>query len=312
VPAPHEQFQQELRRRFAGGADVGQALRLSATEPGGGDAGRSHVRHGEPGREGRERLARGDGDARPAFRVDARRAALGHFVAHPGRQRLRKERHRGVAILPRLHLPVERRRRHRLRGLREKRRNRRQARLGALEPLRQRREVARDEAQHAEDGLARPERRIAVHEVAALVFGERDLERRVREREIDVARERTHVCVGHTSGRLELTAERPQFIGLRAKGRRRPVGQHAVVLVQSGERGGHRPLPVERLEEAVERGAGRIGRPYASGSVTHRRSRNERSTALIVSCTQAPSSKLPSLNASSARISPMKLLTRFA
>ena len=99
----------------------------------------------------------------------------------------------------------------------------------------------------------------------------------------------------------------------------RPVGETMVVRVQPRERGVH-GMTFEVLgEEAVEH-RGRIVTQDAdpatggcsSGMFTQRRSRNERSTALMSSCTCAPSSKLPSLPSTSPRISEMNEPMRLA
>ena len=313
VAASEQQRQQRFGRRLAARTDIGQALGRAAAEPRTLRPGGCDVGHAQPRRKRLERLPRLRRHARPAIAVDARRPAVGNFGAHPGRQCLAEEPRRRVAVLAGLQLPVERRRHHRLLRLREKGRNGRETRFGVGQAFGQRREVARHQTQHAEDRLAGPQRGIPVHDVAALVFGQRDLGRGVGKRKVDLTGKGGDGVVGHPAGRVELRAERAQFVHLRREGRRRPVGQPIVVRMQAGERRGDRTLPVEHLEEPVERRLRPGGRPaYASGSVTHRRSRNESSTALIVSCTHAPSSKLPSLVSSSARISPMKLLTRLA
>src|SRR4051812_24465468 len=87
----------------------------------------------------------------------------------------------------------------------------------------------------------------------------------------------------------------------------RPVRQLLIVCVNAGEGRVHRAPPVVMSEETIESAAHR-----ASGSSTQRRSRNDSSTALINSCTWAPSSKFPSFTRLSLKSSVMKELTRFA
>src|SRR5215471_20806030 len=81
----------------------------------------------------------------------------------------------------------------------------------------------------------------------------------------------------------------------------RPVGQLVVERMHSCERRVDRPPTIVMVEETVERAA-HLGR----GMEIQRRSRKESSTALINSCTCAPSSKLPSLFGSPLVISVMK------
>src|SRR5439155_5228446 len=118
------------------------------------------------------------------------------------------------------------------------------------------------------------------------------------------------------------------------------VGQAVVAVVDADEGRVDRALTVVAREEPVQpgrqgrrarrRAAGSGGAPArrrghaappapagrrpatgpSSGRSTQRRSWNERSTALIVSCTRAPSSKLPWFRPPPPRISSMKSLTR--
>ena len=168
--------------------------------------------------------------------------------------------------------------------------------------------------EHAEDRLARPERRIAVDEMRRCRARRAAISRiRVGEREIHVVREvgrRARSGRGCAAASIARAASASRRLR-RGEALGRPVRQPVVVLVHAGERGRHRPAPIvtaRRTGRAPRQAAGR----HSSGSVTHRRSRNDCSTALIVSCTHAPSSKLPSLASSSDRISPMKLLMRLA
>ena len=112
---------------------------------------------------------------------------------------------------------------------------------------------------------------------------------------------------------------------------RRPVREPMVVRMHAGERRVHRPRRVVRLEERVERrtrvmsadateaGPPRAASPRAlpspvsrsrppsyrgSGMDTHRRSRYECSTALITSCTRAPSIEVALVGSPPRRGSP--------
>ena len=98
-------------------------------------------------------------------------------------------------------------------------------------------------------------------------------------------------------------------------------GSRSSYVVHAGERRVHRASPVVVLEELVERRvqpaatidpSTRCRRHPTSGIETQRRSRNDSSTALISSCTCAPSSKLPSFSGPSLRISSMNERMRFA
>ena len=91
-------------------------------------------------------------------------------------------------------------------------------------------------------------------------------------------------------------AQRSHLVDRRRQSVRRPVGQPIVVIVDAGERRVHRPQAVVALEERASSAV-----ISASGSETQRRSRNDCSTALMTSCTQAPSPKSPSLAAIVAR-----------
>src|SRR5207244_1925779 len=98
--------------------------------------------------------------------------------------------------------------------------------------------------------------------------------------------------------RRELRVQNTHLFALCGQAVARPVRERRVVLVHSGERRIHGAAPVVMLEKAVE---GRAHR--ASGIDTQRRSRQDSSTALMSSCTCAPSSKLPSFSEPSLRIS---------
>ncbi len=85
-----------------------------------------------------------------------------------------------------------------------------------------------------------------------------------------------HRRAGHR-GAFERGAEGSHLVHRRRQPFRRPVGQPVVVIVHARERRVDGPKAVVAFEEAVERGH------HASGSGTHRRSRNDRSTALMTS-----------------------------
>src|SRR5687767_662361 len=107
----------------------------------------------------------------------------------------------------------------------------------------------------------------------------------------------------------------------------RKVRQRVIVLMNTGVRRRHGTPPVEILEELVEgSAAGRDGalrrgegvvrahdtRSASSGNETQRRSRNDCSTALMTSCTRAPSVKSASFRSSLASSSVMKDEMRLA
>ncbi len=97
----------------------------------------------------------------------------------------------------------------------------------------------------------------------------------------------------------------------------REVREAPVVLMDPDERGVHREGTVVPVEEGVERNRkvrarGGRGVHRGSGRSTQRASWNERSTALMTSCTLAPSSKLPWLRLPPESISSMKSLIRLA
>ena len=258
---------------------------------------------------GIELLERADGLLRCCSPGHFRRRVL---CGHPRRQGAAEQLGASLTLTLGSALPVERRRFYHLADMSEKARGGFEPLPGALEPLGQRRKIPSDQRQDAEDCLAGPQRRVPVDEMSALVLGNRDLEIRVGQGKVHIVGEADDGLVGHAAGGIELATERPQLVGLASQAERGPLGQPLVVAVDAGERRRHRPAPVDGGEEPVERDrpGGRAGQ--SSGSVTHRRSLYDRSTALIVSCTHAPSSKLPSLASSSARISPMKLLIRLA
>ena len=115
--------------------------------------------------------------------------------------------------------------------------------------------------------------------------------------------------IGH-GGRIggnQLRAQGMHFRIQRPKSNVAPVRQIAVIRMDAGERRIHRTPLVVMHKKTIENVAHR-----SSGMETHRRSRNDRSTALISSCTCAPSSKFPSFSGPSLRISVMKELTRLA
>ena len=177
--------------------------------------------------------------------------------------------HRRLALALGPALPVERRLADDRPGLRQELGN-------GLEPLRGPRRAARPSgaksrvtsAQHAEDRLAGPQRRIAVHEVAALVLGQRDLEMRVGEGEVDVRRGTPAASPARARPPPSSRAQRPHLVGLAGQARRRPVRQAPVVLVHAGEGGRHRPAPIERREESVERGRGRPSAPVSPAAAS--------------------------------------------
>ena len=187
-------------------------------------------------------------------------------------------------------------------------RNRTQAGRGRLQSLRQGREVARDQRDHREDRFTGPERGVAAIEAGAFVLGDLDVQEAVCQREVHLLREHLHLCVRYTPRAIEHATQLAHVRDRPVQPFWRPVRKPIVIGMDAGERRRHRPLPVVELEEPIERGP----RRHASGSATHRRSRYDASTALIVSCTHAPSSKFPSLPEASPRISLMKLLTRLA
>ena len=184
-------------------------------------------------------------------------------------------------------------------------------------------ERPRDERDEAENRFARPQRRVAMNEVAALVLGDLDFEERIGERQVDVVWERNCLTAGRSSrrvGRASACAnrvegspaeDRPKRIHLRNRGFqafRRPIGQQMIVLVHARESRLHGSSTVVVFEKPIERHDG----GQASGRLTHLRSRNDCSTAFTTSCTHAPSSKLPSFSGLSERISVMKLAIRLA
>ena len=147
--------------------------------------------------------------------------------------------------------------------------------------------------------------------MTARILGDLNVEegdREPRVERVDIATQHARV-IGRGGGmrRNQLRAQRTHFLIKRPEPDIAPVGQRGVVLVHAGKRRVHRtPLVVVR-EEPIQNVAHR-----SSGMETHRRSRNDFSTALINSCTCAPSSKFPSFSGPSLRISVMKELTRFA
>ena len=112
------------------------------------------------------------------------------------------------------------------------------------------------------------------------------------------------LCAGQRLGRqCRSRASKPVRVDARLGAPRLgQIGQPIVVRVHADERRVDRPPAVvgveERIQPGVESGrlrhAGIRRRPVSgSGRSTQRRSWNDSSTALITSCTQAPSSKLP-------------------
>src|SRR5215207_6623976 len=106
-------------------------------------------------------------------------------------------------------------------------------------------------------------------------------------------------------------------------GGRREIGQRVIVLVDTNERGVDRSCRVivgeELLEPGVERVSitrcpcrRRIGAHRGRGRSVQRRSWCDISTALMISCTQAPSSKFPWLRGVSVISSSRKSLMRLA
>ena len=129
----------------------------------------------------------------------------------------------GLALALRPALPVERRRRHHFahprRGTRDG--------LETLPGVTRRRSASGAKSrvirlEHAEDRFAGPQRRIALHEVAAVVLGERDLEMRGGEVEVDAARERRDRSLAACPERASAVsrAQRPHLVGLGGRARR--------------------------------------------------------------------------------------------
>ena len=151
------------------------------------------------------------------------------------------------------------------------------------------------------------QRRVAALEVTAVVLGDLHVEERARQREV-----RPSGTLRKSDRRAGQRCQRCAA-GCASRQPRRPTPSGD----QSGSRSSWSWTPVNVASPAGAdsscRRTGRgVGMRHASGSATQRRSRNERSTALITSCTHAPSSKLPSLAGPSLRISSMKLAIRLA
>ena len=211
----------------------------------------------------------------------------------------------------RLHRPVE------------KRRRRLETCDHLTEPLPQWRKVPQQQSDDGEDRLAGIERRIAMLKVtggdlAALNVEEpgsdvviEHVERSCFDARASWRRPRLDACRGVCrEDTSQIVARSPHVVGEGGETVRRPVRQAVVVGVHAGERRIHRTPAKVVIEEAVER---RHAIRYpSSGSETHRRSRYDRSTALMVSCTQAASSKSPSVPRCGSRISSRKLLIRLA
>src|SRR5262249_47819049 len=164
------------------------------------------------------------------------------------------------------------------------------------------REGSRHERDDAEHRFAYGERRVAALEVPSAGLVDLNVEERDGELAIangDIMNRAVDAILDERRPDAALLVHRDvEAVG-------RPVGKLAVVLVDARERRIHRTQPVVAFEEIVKAS-------HASGRRTQRRSRNERSTALMTSWTHAPSPKSPSFAASPLRISPMKLLIRLA
>jgi hypothetical protein len=180
------------------------------------------MRHSSGGRrawrtkECRKLLERETGTGRrlrPRASVDTRCGALLHLCGHPARQGGRKEVRSGAAFLRGAQRPVERRLHHRVPGLGEERRNPLEPLPCVLQALGERREVARDQAEHAEDGLAGPHRGIAMHEMPALVLGQGHVEGDVGKCQVHVRREFGDGVIRHAARLVEGAAQQARLVG---------------------------------------------------------------------------------------------------
>ena len=128
----------------------------------------------------------------PRAHIDAGHAARigGCLFSEPRREGFGKQRCCRPAFPSGAVRPVGRRLAEHLRHVAKKRRYRVEPPAGGAQTLVQRREVASDEAEHAENGFAGPQRRVGVHEVPALVLGQCDFERAISQRQIHLLRKR--------------------------------------------------------------------------------------------------------------------------
>ncbi len=146
-----------------------------------------------------------------------------------------EQRRRCLALTPGAVGPVGRRGAEHGWHFGQERRNRAEPMVSGAQAIADRCEVAGDQAEHTENGLTGPQRWVGVHEVPALLLGESDLERPVRQRQIHLPGEDRDLGVGYATGRVEVAAQRPHLVGRVRETVGRPVGQHGVVRVEPGE-----------------------------------------------------------------------------
>jgi hypothetical protein len=187
----------------------------------------------------------------------------------------------------------------------QKRRNRSQPGRDKWQSIGDGGEVADHQRDDAEDRFARPERRVLRDEVGAAVFKRADGDAGA-----------CHVAIQRLDfscwrGSRQRLVDCLQLRDVSVASLRSPVWKQPVELMHSREGRVDGMSPEVLRQERIERGR-QDTVSDVSGIDTQRRWRNERSTALISSCTCAPSSKLPSLSGPSLRISLMKERIRLA
>ena len=214
--------------------------------------------------------------------------------------------------------PRRRRPPHVFTALRQQPLDRVHARTRRLRPLGKGRIVRQKEPDGAKDRLARVQRGVAALEVVRAKLPLLDAQKALGQPLVDPLDRRQRALVDLPC----LAQQRFRICQRRRHALRREVRQLRVVVVLADKGGVDRPVAVVRRKEAPEPRPELAARPGvhpgthlaspSSGSRTHRSSWNERSTALIVSCTHAPSSKLPWLRSPPSRISSIKSRIRLA
>ncbi len=237
----------------------------------------------------------------------------------PHRKPVREQALCRAALANRAVTPERRERQRRLGAQAvEKCRNRREACADIRQSRFGGREVANHQRDDAEDRFTGPECRITECRMLPDEIGQPEIDISANELRV----ERGRIVAEHRARRRlvrqsELSAQAFQRLDVGARALERPVWQPIVVVVHTGERGRDRIRGVVVREKLRDRRRARFAHGFAHacasrGIDTQRRCRTDCSTALMSSCTCAPSSKLPSLYGSSLRISVMNELTRFA